>query len=1457
MKKAGKFVAWLLVLTLTTSLMAGVGFKAETVNAADKSFTVLEIVPDATQATFGYFVKSWTDANRTEVVTNCLANSGALNTFLKSAGCGEVQGSSFVSNDYFVNNVLKKIDDSANWNVNVVTKTPADLNANSSIISSADFIVINETVPQVFKNISGVNHAVTFSTNGHKLNPDTVLKIFKKIAGVEGETPVPYIIDFNLYDSSSFSDIRTKDPIFTFFPDGTSGYFGSVKADYIYKLEQGQGAAGTVTPGSNSSLYQGTDSTSFKLYKLLSCIDPATLYGLYFTETDGSHGVDDDLNIIGNGPDDKGNNGNHSAGEVSTYNLNTKLQTWCDEVFRPLYLVSDATDIGSIMSKMGWFEYGTTTGDNGNGKKQAQAEGYKVIGGADGRGIVYNSNKGLFYVFSKLTENSGSSGPAVSVSYKFNADWSGASTGGGTLSIKNNGSDPITLASVEAIISDFESISFYSGTNNCTFDKNTGLLKFETNETINGGGKVDFNGGWKALTNGYSVNQNIDADKYTVTLAAGADPTEKQKLKNMIGSFLATEPKNDYHPYRFLVVADNHNLGSVNRSVIADMVNVANASGKGLAGGIVVECMSKYEFDNITVNLNQTYDGICVENGSFSSDHSVGSSKYSSYSGIKASFSKDSLKSAFSSILSSSSTFGLDYISVPTEYYTNFRARFSGENGSLGYLGASGDTYVKDNVNYINDDNHSGKRTLDFKFYIKGSGTYDIDLYIDVDGDCRFEDNEKVDVASASGNSQTPHESSTSLDEFYGSDAGKDFVGGFAWKLVVSNSSKSICRTGYSAIRNEKDTNTIRILQIYPTAYKNDDTSNSTSEDNPNPILLLPDASELEGVKGITSISGDTLSGINTLKSYFSGKIKLDMANSLGIMSPYSSTLSDVTLNTTTSREKIIMNSSLFYYYLTKLGYYNDGAFKQAYAVDVKRLSVYSFNQAMAKGEFVYNKETGRIGPAEGDQILNLDGSLRWGYTYDKLGLGSDWKTKTVTWTEGILSKYLVDESTGLIYGLREETDGKVSYYGSTANGKAGTAIKGSNTDKEFDMVMIGFGGTLDYMYPAGVELLTKYIKNKGPVFIGGGTISNATNNNFGKEIREIIGMSATKTGSYNYVYETVNGLMETNDTLFSHFPYRVNAIMKGTVESVAIHKLDLSGDNAPVVAFTKYNSGDSSSTYGKWGYAENNYYVYKKENITYCGFGPAYQKSGLDQVGGVMPMAETLMIVNALIAASRYGSGGITVDPFIDCIDPDRSVLDVTNMEDDYSGSYYMFKDAVYTDYDSYDIAKYTNNIISSVSPIESIALKPGKSEDGFTDTGLSVRWIPYKAKMAVEEGASIVFYTSDNKNIGANSSGDPIIGVYQYKNGKFNKLSLTTTSTGEKGYVLTSKGTYYIGVPINTGAYSNVTTSSKVGFALDKTSSNETDQFAIKFNLINDAKKIAEAHTIMMVRRVIYHDR
>ena len=1439
MKKAERIVSYLLVLALVTGLFTGLGYaksEAVDVKAAGNTLNVLEIVPTSDMATFGYMVKSWTDSNFASKA-GAVSNYNNFKTYIQNAGLGTVNSSTLTSTDYFKTQVLG-LASSDPLTISVTTKTPNDSDLISAV-NNADFIVINQTVPSALR----IGTQKKFSDSGYRFTDAQVLAIFKKVAGVEGQTPVPYIIDFTLMNQAGIVDARSLNSAFLDSSGNHTGSVGYTRADDLYNGSQGigvgQGTAHSISTASDSNAYLGSDTTSYKLYKLLSSIDPATLYGLYFKENDGGYGIDKDLNIIGLAPDANGSSMQVSG---SIYRLSTKMYGWMDVLFRPNYLTTSSRNVGTIMSKMGWFE--AVSGDINTA---TVGNFLKVIGGSNGRGVVYKSGDGLFYAVEAVSGSSGGGvdlssytdvGEKVSISYSGNQD-------NGDTTITNTTSSALSNWYVQFTV---DGLNAYRKDNpwnvNCNVSGSTVTI-YSNAVNIPASGSITLQG---------AMNP---ADSSAITIVTSSGSSNLPKVGTMVNSFrTSASTKNDYHPYRILIVSGNLADKYANRTVIAEMVKVANDSGKGLAGGIFVDCVSRPQFEDIPNGTLKMYDMVCTI-GTLSG---IGATKLSSFSGIKVTDLSVDSNGSISAIVDKfkddlfGQKIGVDYITVPTEYYTNYNASFTGENGYTSYLGLGSKT-VAGNKNYINDNNNSGKRTLDFKYKVTGTSSYSADLYVDVDGDFKYEEDEKV---SLEVNSSINNQVSIPLSDshFFG-EGGDDYVGGFSWKLVVKSGSQQVSRIGYSAIRNETtDKNVIKILQIYPT----DSTEQYKQEAYSNPMLILPTRTEINSAiasKGqISNMSTNSEAAVKNLMKYFDNKLTIQQTTSFDTSSGKpGGTIQDhvytVSSGGNGDRDKIVYNASLLYYFLDQL---------QDYDIDVTRYSVNQFNYAAEHNQVLYDSETGRLGlaGAGGAGVKNLDGSDRYGYSAAQLfgATGDAWKSETVTWTEGVFKKYLVAEGSTLIYGYRGTADGEVHYYGAHENGQTGALICTLNKDNEFDLVMIGFGNTLDWMNTYGVNLLVEYLTNGGPAFVGYGAVSRQSFNTFGNNtsIRNALGMTTGSSNS-NYVYydegTSAKPIITTYDTIFSHYPYTINAIMKGTGDGKQPFVLNLTGgDNDPIVAFSKYiKSGPRG--YSIWNDATENYYVYKKNNVVYCGFGEPTMTSEIKQQGGVLPMAETLMIVNALVASSRFGSSPDHNNPYINCKDDDCSVLDVTGLEDDQVGTndagedVYYFKDSVYTDYDAYDIAAFNSD--SSQTTFNKPVQNSGLGIPGVTITDdawkTNIRWIRYEAELPTEAGGYAEFTTVTGTRVN--------LKVWSVADGAF-----VTPEDGK--YHINRNGVYYIGVPLNGGhsAYSGVS-GVKLGFLIDKnTPANSIDMFAIRMTLYKANKTtLLERHTISMIRRVLYH--
>jgi len=385
-----------------------------------------------------------------------------------------------------------------------------------------------------------------------------------------------------------------------------------------------------------------------------------------------------------------------------------------------------------------------------------------------------------------------------------------------------------------------------------------------------------------------------------------------------------------------------------------------------------------------------------------------------------------------------------------------------------------------------------------------------------------------------------------------------------------------------------------------------------------------------------------------------------------------------------------------------------------------------------------------------------------------------------------------------------------------------------------FDLVMLGFGTTMDYMAPGAVETIEQYIDNYGTALVGYGTVSRCANNTLGTAIRDDIGMLSTTSAGYSLSTNAQGGdttFMVTNDTILTHYPYTANQYLKGAAVGIGPFRLDVSNDDL-VVTYAKYNNQDGAggnACMSQWGYSANNYYLYRVKNVTYCGFGKMYANSGYDpgQLGSTMTPADIQIVVNAIINAARLKQSGKADPPYIDCVDPDRSVLVKQAKQPDKEGepkdpnNYWILWDSVYTDYDSLGMAKSVigKNLITGT--VTNDGLISSTSSDG------TYRIIPYDYKTVIEGGAKLVFSLDATR---AN---------------KITELKVDGGEVTSGIYSLSTEKIYNISVPLESDT-------DGLGFNLSTSSSD--DQFEFYMTMLDSDDEVLEVHKIIMVRRVLY---
>lgn len=1251
MKKAGKFLSYLLVLTLVVSLMSGLGFKSEAVKADSSTFYVLEIVPDESMGTFGLLIGDRTLLDLGGSTKNWAR--GAVQTFVTGFG-----GSIDTSNGAYTCTYFQTLLSNAGINKAVHLDTVKPGNLTDALIKNADLIVINQTVPSCFEGYTAKTFDSGEESEGHRFTKNTALKVFKKIAGLYGNA-CPYIIDFSMYYSNAGNSGHVLENNMTYTVGGvTKQARGVFRAHEIAKVGKGTDQGGSKFESVIGSYRnQGSTRFSYKLLKLLTAIDPSTFYGLFFRENDGSYGFDEDLNQIFTY--------NSTGTNITAFNLNMASNAWIEDAIAPWYMDLGSGDIGinagkdlcsntgAAGTKMGWFWAGTKTYDNGF-QKAISAFGQKIGSGTNKNGETFYNKTNSYFGY---------------------------------------------LTDISSIVSNYSS------------------------------------------------------------------------------------HKVDYHPYRYLVVTKNGVDSSINRSLVADMVGIANSNNIGLAGGIYIDCMSAYQFANISVDLKETYDGICIDPDALDLvSTSAGAAKYAAYVSNDSSdgvdYTASDLVAKFETDLQASNKpIGIYYIETPKEYKSAFSAGFESENGwGIYSTSAKNKADITKNTTYINSDDPK-YRKLKFDFIVHGSSssTYTVKLFVDINNDDRFKSDESVSASGQVGTGNTL--GTVSNGEEFKSEVplkdvltnGNDFAGGFAWKLVVedSSSARAVSRIGYSALKPDNTEKTlIRILQIHPTDYfKNytmtesdqSDTTEGNDTTMSHPNILLPMSSEV----ALTNDDVLSLTSDEAIFRYLDSKMTMSVAKSTTSEGGFKK-MSGVESNTVKldggDRDKIIINSSALYYYLKLL---------KNYDVETFRYSVYDFNTKF--GGNVDGTETKTLG-SDGKQIQEI--------FYDK--------------TENKFYNY--------------DDKGKKAY---------------------FDLLMLGFGTTMDYMESSAVNTIEHYIQNYGTALIGYGTISRSKNNTLSTKIKDDVGMTSSNSTGYNLGSEDsaeYSSLMITNDTILSHYPYSSNFYLKGAAQGIGPYRLNVANEDL-VVTYAKYNK-EGGDPLSKWGYAGNNYYLYRLRNVTYCGFGKTRNSASMGQLGGIMTPAEVQIVVNAIITAARLKQSGKAKDPYLKCADPDRNVLTIREKEPVNEGeeekpdNYYILWDSVNTDYDALGMAKLTNG---------SNLIGDGTSDGLITGTYIDANYrkIPYNYTKISGDGR-IVFSLDEERN------------------NKISEIKVNGTDVTSGVYSMGNSGVYTLSIPLKKVG------SSKLGFDLSSTSSE--DQFSFYLTLLNSDDEVLELHKIIMVRRVLY---
>lgn len=1289
MKRTGKVITYLVVLAMVTSLFAGLGFADKKVSAnVNKTFTVLEIVPNTSMRQFGYLIAGQEPID-IKAVNTAKVGSGdsSFRTYINNSGIGTIEASgNYVSNDVFRTQVLPaktSLNENIDWTINYNFKTFSDLS--DADINSADLIVITDSVPSQLQ-VSGVTVSSFNSLSNSDISWSKVYKVFKKIAGVDGATPIPYLIDYKVYDNISKSNIASK-----YFYD-TPGLQDDYPRDESNSIPYKENV-------------QGSTKNIFKLYLMLTAMNPSTFYGIYIRERGDGYGVDPvNGKILGY------DLLKDTIGDPFTYK---GYDGWGTEMLKPYFISSG--NISSTMAKIGF-------------------------------------------------------------------------------------TDPNLCL---AIIDQASSNEWYTAV--------TGYKK------------------WAALEAGIVVNGSDGG-------YVGNYSDIKSSFSSLVSRYcFGGRSLVDSREYRFLIVTPGNIDANVNRSLVANVVEYTRNNGnKGLVGGVKVDCMSMYQFVSLSSGLDETYDCIYFAgdgtkyasagstasvNGQFQlfesgvtttvlagndlthlkyteldrfvntkhrpviiskqlKDSSVDTSTYMysflhgldyTKSYIFEDTSSNGLGVNYGSVFSAiqGKGFSLTLINTPNEYFSNVNLDFKQQNDNDSYYAtAVTDPNFKA---YINSKGKEDYRKLDFTFRIEGNtgSSFTAKLYLDMNSDGIYDEDagsyvlkDGYYVLEGGEKFWTKSSCSENTDYTVKIDVLPDgYVGPVAWKFSVTDGTYVYSKCGYSACRSTDDSgdpHRVNVIQVYPTftndagsggVYKQIIGSSQTGYFQLSvPSLILPTDYEI----GLADPSGNVKSmqindSLSTIDDLFVNKLYVDQAgtqdhfnSSAGVGAEFKSVPTSAAVSNSGVGRVMIKNAGAFYYFAQK---------QKDYDIHATRFSVYDFNQKVAAGKIYYDK----------------------------------------------------DNTKKLVY--KESTTATPVY---------------------FDVLMLGFGSSMDYMTPAAVKVITDYVDADQPVLMGNGTVSFSERNTLGQALRARIGQdrynvtsnNGSNPGSsvyglpyqkntttvygngtkyylqgYNKGFTTgpddngnnpVNG-MKLNENVLTNYPYYIPEKFKLTSGCIQPYQLDLE-DEQIVVSFVKQQDNVT-----EWGNGRSDYFLYKKGNITFCSVGKTSPNYSRNQVGGVMTHPECCLVFNSLVAASDSRTGGGNDNAYVTCTDPDSSSVDIVGVDPlDPTKQVHTYKDYVYVDYDATQ-----DNMTGDTAPMGNTSIV-GTAPDG-TSYGYTARRVPYEATVSTNADLKICKHDTDIK-----------IDIKVYKVNDDD--SLTEAPKNASGnYIITNGDTYMIDVPLNDSFYTD----------------------------------------------------
>lgn len=905
MSKMKKILSIMLVLVLITSLFAGINFyfddNSEMVSAdvEHRDYTILEIVPNESMAQIGYLVGH----NQEPINVDSVWDS--YKTVLSQFG--EMKDGAYKSKNLFEKNYLPLTEGSKDisWNITVLTRTPQNLTQQD--LDAANTIVISQTAanklptgdswfsyrnPNIF-TASSYNTSTTNFFDNNKFTWDTAYMILKRIAGASGNsnTAPKFFIDYSIYSGAGKSSVNY---LRSYADSKYCGYLGEIKMTE-----------------SNAS-----GSNAFKLYLMLTALNPSTFYSLYFNNEVDTYGITESGYLRGY---KDANGGNAIDGNWYIPELYDK---WGYDMLSPWFLTSTGSNSFSDIGYTKKNSLGANTAD-------------KLGDSGNPTGFAFNLSDGIAAGFSNIKDSSKSDLSKKNDIYTGGfrllvVDFDHKSDVDGRVAfnfIKNFGKNKGILGGIKV---DNVSLVQFAGINKNLLEEYDAIYFNDNEDSIMSSIKNNFgNGNYLAYTSGKSNSKSTNGWGETLLKKySGRDITAA--IKTQLEKFIEKKPvifaKNLIDKLGNLAQETTNFYQFVNsKKSAANAIIDSDSDGKGISFSTLISKVKDYNLQLVLESQPVTYYD------------------YSEFTFLGQNDKRDYL-------YSKSADNANRYINSGTDKSRNLNFDFRIEGGS------ASDKYTLNLYIDMNGDGRFSTKSGAYEEKVAKSGIYSYNALGE-----KF-----ATVSNITANSgEVQHITFGMADDKNATYKvlPSNYVGPVTWKLEIERSGdkKTSAIVGYSAFKADGAKSTINLLQVVSVdCFQSWGGTNSSNLDAMiSSCLLLPTKAEIASVKkgDITALfneSKNSLDDFKNVEKYFDGVLKTQIRRTSG------GAIEDYTIRWTDDggqgenkfRQTVLANSGIYYYMLCQ---------QSDYDINVKRVTTNQLKNEIASGKIYYDDDLGNI----------------------------------------------------------------------------------------------------------------------------------------------------------------------------------------------------------------------------------------------------------------------------------------------------------------------------------------------------------------------------------------------------------------------------------------------------------------------------------------------------------------